>query len=51
MLTEQTPLNHIREEVTSKKVESVERWFRKETDHSYCRGEGAMVTEKGRKKR
>ena len=30
-----------------KKVKSVELWFRGEMDHRYCRGEGAMVMEKG----
>ena len=40
-----------REEAVSKKVGSMEMWLRGETHHRCCRGEGAMVMEKGKKER
>lgn len=40
-----------REKDTSKKVVNVEVCFRGETDSDCCRGEGAMVTEKGEREK
>ena len=39
------------EEATSKNIGRVETWFRGEMNHGYCRGEGAMVSEKGERER
>ena len=40
-----------RKEATLKKVGSTEMWFRGEMDHRCCRGEEAVVLEKGERKR
>lgn len=39
--------NRRRNDATSKKVESAETWFGRETDLGCCRGNGALVAEKG----
>ena len=36
-----------REEPTLRKVRSAEMWFGGEMDHQYCRGERALITERG----
>ena len=40
-----------REEATSKKVGTAERWFGGEMDHGCCKGEGAVGEEKGKRER
>ena len=40
-----------RKEATLKKVGSTEMWYRGEMDHKCCRGEEAVVLEKGERKR